>query len=247
MDIVNRPCGGRRFWLGLVPFAVLGGFASVSMSCDTETSGKTKDDVSWAKLPAAVREGMQKVLVEHLVAGETVKLNAVEAKGGGVYEAEAVFNGKSVDFYVNTDGKCLGNEGPEDEEQEKVHEGGGLKAGDAWLGVGIQLIQPQNSKEGSDGGLVTAVYPGGPAAKAGLSNGDVIKQVEGTPIRVGSELGLAVRQRKPGDKVKLLIQRSDKRMELVVTLGKFTPTAHAEAGEEDEEGEGGEGGEGGER
>jgi S1-C subfamily serine protease len=68
--------------------------------------------------------------------------------------------------------------------------------------------------------LVTKVYAGSGAAKAGLSAGDVIARVDGTPTPTLDALAQVLAQHKPGDTVKVEISGSRKAT-LSVKLGEL--------------------------
>jgi putative serine protease PepD len=82
----------------------------------------------------------------------------------------------------------------------------------AWLGVSTSDAAPR------DGAVVQQVT-GEPARKAGLRPGDVILRFDDTAIATASDLGQAVNTRKPGDTVKVEVQRNGSRETLDVTLG----------------------------
>ena len=63
------------------------------------------------------------------------------------------------------------------------------------------------------GVLVTTVSPDVPAA-AVLDPGDVIVAVDGTPVRMPSELRAQIGRRKPGDDVRLTLRRGGKNLEV---------------------------------
>jgi serine protease Do len=76
-----------------------------------------------------------------------------------------------------------------------------------WLGVGIQnlsegLAQSFNYS-GTDGALVGHVEPTGPAAKAGLKQGDIIVALSGDKLKDVNQLRNRVAAIKPGSKVEL--------------------------------------------
>jgi serine protease Do len=83
--------------------------------------------------------------------------------------------------------------------------------------IGIQFQAATSSAVGrvygfTNGGvLVSTVTPGGPAAKAGLQNGDIIVAVDGNNIKDGDELVSIISARKPGSTVKLTYVRNGKR------------------------------------
>jgi S1-C subfamily serine protease len=82
----------------------------------------------------------------------------------------------------------------------------------AWLGVSSTEDPPH------DGALVGQVT-GGPAQKGGLRTGDLITSFDGQAIKNPSDLGQAVLTRKPGDTVKVVVQRDGRSETLSVTLG----------------------------
>ena len=82
----------------------------------------------------------------------------------------------------------------------------------AWLGVSSSDAAPR------DGAVVQQVT-GAPAQKAGLRTGDVILRLDDRAIATASDLGQAVNMHKPGDTVKVEVQRNGSRETLSVTLG----------------------------
>src|SRR3954471_15448278 len=78
-----------------------------------------------------------------------------------------------------------------------------------WLGVQT-AADPVNP----NGAQVQHVVAGGPADVAGLRTGDVIKSIDGQPIRDPSALSSAIDVKKPGDKVTIRIERSGLTQEL---------------------------------
>ncbi|MFB9393617.1 S1C family serine protease, partial [Streptomyces coeruleoprunus] len=68
-----------------------------------------------------------------------------------------------------------------------------------------------------DGG--PSVTPGGPAAKAGVRPGDVITRVNGERIHSGEELIIKIRAHRPGDQLRLTVQRGGKEQARTLTLG----------------------------
>lgn len=70
-----------------------------------------------------------------------------------------------------------------------------------------------------DGAQVQNVADGGPAARAGIADGDVIIEVGDRQVRSADELIVAVSQHAIGDQVAVMVLRDGKRMTLTVTLG----------------------------
>jgi serine protease Do len=110
---------------------------------------------------------------------------------------------------------------------DQILEGGKVHRGQ--LGVSIQPMTPElASKFGlSDvqGALVNSVIPNGPAAKAGLRQGDVIVDFNGTAVTDGNTLRNHVAITAPGTKINLGIFRDRQKQEIQVTLGEYQPKA----------------------
>jgi serine protease Do len=108
------------------------------------------------------------------------------------------------------------------------------KASHARLGVSVQEVNQTLAEsfklDKPEGALVSSVEPGGPAAKAGLRVGDVIRQVEGQPIVGSGDLPALIGQALPGDKVKLDVWRQGKAMTLTAQLGDAAAKAVKTAG-----------------
>jgi serine protease Do len=108
------------------------------------------------------------------------------------------------------------------------------KASHARLGVSVQEVNQTLAEsfklDKPEGALVSSVEPGGPAAKAGLQVGDVIRQVEGQPIVGSGDLPALIGQALPGDKVKLDVWRQGKAMTLTAQLGDAAAKAVKTAG-----------------
>jgi S1-C subfamily serine protease len=70
-----------------------------------------------------------------------------------------------------------------------------------------------------DGRRVADVVRGGAAQKAGVREGDVIVSVDGRAARGAGDVAEAVRRRKPGDRVVVVVRRGDRELTLRATLG----------------------------
>jgi S1-C subfamily serine protease len=82
----------------------------------------------------------------------------------------------------------------------------------AWLGVSTSDAPTR------DGALVGDVT-GAPAQDGGIQPGDLIVQFDGRTITSASDLGQVVLTRKPGDTVKVVVERNGNRKTLTVKLG----------------------------
>ena len=87
----------------------------------------------------------------------------------------------------------------------------------AYMGVSLQ-------DSFTSGAIVTDVSPGSPAAKAGLVAGDTVTAIDGSQVPDSSTLIEAIAGHKPGDVVKLTVQRQDgTSATLSMTLGTLPP------------------------
>jgi S1-C subfamily serine protease len=70
------------------------------------------------------------------------------------------------------------------------------------------------------GVLLERLNPSGPAALAGLTEGDIIIEFDGVPIRTVSELVLRARRAIPYSTVKVVVIRGAEQLEIPVKIGK---------------------------
>jgi S1-C subfamily serine protease len=96
-----------------------------------------------------------------------------------------------------------------------------------YLGIrGRTLDRPQATADGgaAAGVEVLEVYPGGPAAQAGLrgdeTNGDVIEGIDGRTVTSLTELMTEVDRHQPGEVVHLTVLRDGNRGDVAVTLAE---------------------------
>jgi Do/DeqQ family serine protease len=105
--------------------------------------------------------------------------------------------------------------------------GGGHALVRAWTGARMQSVTPDIARSlglaTPQGALVADVWPGGPAAQAGLHQGDVIVAVDGRPVADAASVNYAVSTHRIGDQVRLGVRRG--RTEQTVTLRAEPPPA----------------------
>jgi len=93
-----------------------------------------------------------------------------------------------------------------------------------WLGVRGQAVTAEIARsmgqELPQGVLVAAVYPGSSAARAGLTEGDVILAVDGQAVNDEAGLNYRISTHRPGDSVRLRVRRGQ---------GETTPSVRLEA------------------
>lgn len=92
----------------------------------------------------------------------------------------------------------------------------------ALLGVYVENLSSERQKELglsiSQGAYIRDVYDGSAADEAGLRSGDVITEIDGRPIRSAAELTEMVARHRPGDKIKIVYYRGEKRHETIARL-----------------------------
>ena len=86
--------------------------------------------------------------------------------------------------------------------------------------LGLQTTQPQNGS----GALIAETTSGGPSARAGLRQGDVVTNVGGRSVSSPDDVAAAIANNKPGDKVKVTVQRNGSERSFEVTLGQRPET-----------------------
>jgi S1-C subfamily serine protease len=93
-----------------------------------------------------------------------------------------------------------------------------------WLGVALQPLSPELAQSyglsGTAGAVVASTIPSGPAAAAGLHQGDVIVSYDKIPIEDYRHLQRLVADTRVGSTVSLEIVRKKQRMTVGVTVGE---------------------------
>ncbi len=80
-------------------------------------------------------------------------------------------------------------------------------------------VMPDYGHEANDGLSLAGVRDGGPAAQAGLKQGDLIIKVGDRAIGTIYDYMESMNKHKPGDKVDVVVKRDGKDVKLPVTLG----------------------------
>jgi serine protease Do len=111
----------------------------------------------------------------------------------------------------------------------------------SYLGVTVQPVTPGIAKamnlSGPEGALVSQVTPDSPAQRAGLQSGDVITEINGTPVNESNQLRMTVSMMSPGQDVHLKVIRDGQVKQFTLKLeempGEKVHRASAEQGESD--------------
>ncbi len=113
--------------------------------------------------------------------------------------------------------------------QQQLRNAGRVQRGR--IGVAIQEVSRDLADsfglKRAAGALVSAVEPSGPAAKAGVEQGDVIVRFDGKPVDNSSDLPRIVASSRPGAKVPMQVVRSGTQRDLMVSVGEWQDPAAA--------------------
>ncbi|WP_252393463.1 trypsin-like peptidase domain-containing protein [Hydrogenibacillus sp. N12] len=96
-----------------------------------------------------------------------------------------------------------------------------------WVGIGVQDFTPDIADylglpRSTKGALVSQVFDGSPAQKAGLRPGDVIVQFDGKDVADAQTLVDLIQQAKVGEVKKLLVNRGGELVPISVRIGEKT-------------------------
>ncbi len=91
-----------------------------------------------------------------------------------------------------------------------------------WLGVAVQPVTPEIARatglDGKRGAMISRVYAGDPADKAGIKAGDIIIKVQAGEINNPHDLTRMVGSFKPGARIDVTVWRDGKELSLEVRL-----------------------------
>jgi S1-C subfamily serine protease len=105
----------------------------------------------------------------------------------------------------------------------QLQKGGQTGTGGAFLGVDITTLTPalrqQYGFTPTQGAVVLSVVPGSPADKAGLKQGDVIVNINGSAVTTAEDLQKIVQNAKPGQSVAITYYVGNSKRTTNATLG----------------------------
>ncbi|HUU11471.1 MAG TPA: DegQ family serine endoprotease [Phycisphaerae bacterium] len=142
--------------------------------------------------------------------GEVIGINTAIATERGSMGAPVGYMG--VGFAIPMDTAT--------EVMKRLREKGTVVRG--WLGVGIQPLTAEMAEsmkiKADEGVLVSQVFGGGPADKAGIKAGDVVVEFNGKPVKDPNELQSAVAWTDPGTSAEVVVLRDGKRKTLQIKV-----------------------------
>jgi serine protease Do len=119
--------------------------------------------------------------------------------------------------------------------------GGKIQRG--YIGATIQNFTPELAEAfglgAQKGAIVSDLVPGGPSARGGLTQGDVIVSINGVAIKTSTELTREVAKAKPGDALRLDVIREGKHRTVEIRSG-IRPSEKDLASNDNTQGRGGE-------
>jgi serine protease Do len=93
-----------------------------------------------------------------------------------------------------------------------------------WLGISVQDVSDDMAKnlnhKSKSGALVSDVFKGDPADKAGIKVGDIITEINGKPVKDTHELLLIIAGLQVGHKMMIKAIRDGKEISFQVTVGE---------------------------
>jgi serine protease Do len=142
-------------------------------------------------------------------------------------EVAQIAPGKSIQLSVLRNGKemkitlVLG-ERPETPSSRSPQEQEQKPMSTQRLGLTVQTLTPSLANQlgyrGEQGVLIAEVAPGSPADDAGLKRGDLIKEIDRTPVRTSAEFEEILKRLKKGEAVALLVQRGQNSFFVALTV-----------------------------
>jgi putative serine protease PepD len=138
----------------------------------------------------------------------------VNARGEVVGINTAVYRGDATTA-VNNVGFAIGAARVLPRVDDLRARAGGAPQSEGYLGVSLE-----QRTDGGQGALITSVAEGSPAADAGLQVGDVVTEVDGSPITGSGGLIAAIRSTAPGTRLDITVFRDGERVDTSATIAE---------------------------
>jgi serine protease Do len=143
--------------------------------------------------------------------GEVVGINTAIASRNGAYQGVGFSIPSNMARYV----------------MDNIIQHGQVTRG--YLGAGIQDLNADLAQsfgyDSTNGVLISDVVEGGPAAKAGLKEGDILMRLDGKPVASVSELRNSIAAIQPGSTASVEVFRDGQRQTLSVAIGRLNEQA----------------------
>ena len=97
-----------------------------------------------------------------------------------------------------------------------------------WVGIGLQDLTPElmqsfGLKE-KEGALISQLYEGSPAEKAGLKVGDIVIEIDGKEIENSQSVVREVLKKQVGQQVEIVVLRDGKRKTVSIVTNRCPPS-----------------------
>jgi serine protease DegQ len=96
-----------------------------------------------------------------------------------------------------------------------------------WLGVQVEDITPERARQlgaaAQSGALIAGVVPGGPAQRAGIRPGDIVRAINGKPVADAASLLVEITALAPGQQAELTLVRGAQEQNVSVRMAERPP------------------------
>ena len=192
-----------------------------AVSALNRTEGGIEDIQNFIQIDAPINPGNSGGALVN-VDGQVVGINTAILSGEGGMGGEGGFIGIGFAIPINM-AKHVMEDLIKNGKVTRGYLGASIKSLDE--GVAHAFKVPDTS-----GAIIEDVTPGGPAAQAGLKNGDVVRKYNGQSVGDSGQLIALVTETNPGTTVKLDILRNGEPMTIPVTLGERPADLNVHAG-----------------
>jgi serine protease Do len=191
------------------------------VSALNRTEGGIEDIQNFIQIDAPINPGNSGGALVN-VDGQVVGINTAIVSGEGGMGGEGGFIGIGFAIPINMAKHVM----------ENLIKNGKVTRG--YLGASIKSLDEGVAHAfkvpDTSGAIIEDVTAGGPAAKAGLKNGDVVRKYNGQPVAGSGQLIALVTDTNPGTTVKLDILRDGQPMTIQVTLAERPENLSVHAG-----------------